>query len=79
MNWKIGNVQWRFLRACQEFKGYAAGGGWVWAGRAKSVRLAEQLVARGLLEKTTEPFLGSTRTRYTVTEAGRAYLERGEP
>lgn len=46
---KLTETQEAFMRACISHKGWANSGGWMWANRSTSLRLAEALERKGLL------------------------------
>lgn len=72
----LGRIQRAFLKCCEEHGAYSEGSGWVWGGRAQSLRLAQGLMDRGLLEAVLNV---RGRISFKVSEAGRAVLASPAP
>lgn len=66
MKGKIGKTQIRFMDAMRKHGPWWFGCGWVWVGRATTVKLCEQLVRRGLVWKGVHRFHGMEVDKYDL-------------
>lgn len=73
---KITDIQADFMRACIDHKSWENGGGWMWANRSTSLRLAWALEKKGLLIcVSSKPF----RERFAPSDLGYRLFEKAYP
>ena len=59
---RMGEDQWSMLSSMCERGGWRRGAGWTWSNMSSTIRLADSLTKRGLLDRTGE----GRDSRYTV-------------
>lgn len=73
---RLTDTQTDFMRACIQHKGWANGGGWMWANRSTSLRLAWALEKKGLLICTNStPY----RERFGISDLGYRTFDKRFP